>query len=249
MLLGLIMRGVAFEFRFKASSERGRRTWDRVFHLGSLAAAICQGLVLGALLSGVRVEGRDFAGGPFDWLNAFSLLTAAAVVCGYALLGATWLVMKTCGETQSWARRVGRNAVLAVGLFLALVSLATALVNETVTAFWFTTPTLWYLSPIPLMSVLLVALAARDLWLGRGELRPFLCTVGIFMLAYLGLGLSLYPWIVPYAIRVEDAAATDAALSLMLLAVLPLLPLILAYTAYSYYVFRGKTPEGQGYAH
>jgi len=247
MLLGLIMRGVAFEFRFKANSTRSRLLWDRVFHFGSLGAAVSQGIILGALLSGVEVSGRDFSGGPLDWINAFSLMTGVAVVFGYALLGATWLVMKTDARTQVWARQVAIYALFFVAVFLALVSVATVMVNSTITEFWFSRPNIWYLLPIPLLSALVVLACWRDLHRQQAEYRPFLLAIAIFALAYLGLGISLYPWIVPYQFSIHEAAATGPSLSLMLLGVVPLLPLILAYTGYSYYVFRGKSSSQHGY--
>jgi len=247
MLLGLIMRGVAFEFRFKAHSVHSRLLWDRVFHIGSLVATISQGIVLGALLTGVAVSGRNFSGGALDWMNAFSLMTGVAVLFGYVLLGATWLVMKTDGKTQVWARQVAIYALIAVAMFLALVSVATVMVNATITAFWFSRPNFWYLSPIPLLSALMLLWCWRDLQQQQAEYRPFMLSVAIFALAYLGLGLSMYPWIVPYQFSIHEAAATGPALSLMLLGVVPLLPLILAYTGYSYYVFRGKSSSQHGH--
>lgn len=239
MLLGLIMRGVAFEFRFK-SSEKGRRLWDYMFHFGSLIAAFCQGMILGAFVQGVTVDGRNFAGGPLDWASGFSVMTGIAVVAGYALLGATWLVMKTDDITQKWARNVASYVLGFVGIFLVLVSACMPFVNDGIRDFWFTTPQLYYLLPIPLITLGLFVRLWRDLYRGTAEYRPFFCSIGIFFMSYVGLGLSLFPWIVPFQFDLWQAAASAPGLSLLLLGVAPLLPLILAYTGYSYYVFRGK---------
>lgn len=240
MLLGLIARGVAFEFRFKASLG-SRYIWDTVFHYGSLAAAFCQGIILGAFVQGVEVDGRNYAGGPFDWATGFSVMTGIAVVFGYALLGSTWLVMKTEDVTQGWARRVAHYVLGTVGLFMAIVSVCMPLINEDIRRFWFTPSHMLYLAPIPLLTAGLFLLVWRDLGKTKAEYRPFLCSIGIFTMGYLGLGISLYPWIVPFQYDIWQAAASGPGLSLMLVGVVPLLPLILAYTAYSYYIFRGKT--------
>lgn len=239
MLLGLIMRGVAFEFRFKAEGN-ARRLWDYTFHFGSLIAALCQGMVLGAFVQGVEVSGRNFAGGPFDWASAFSVMTGLAVVAGYVLLGAAWLIMKTDGETQGWARQAASYALGLVGIFMGLVSFAVPFLNPAIADFWFSAPNIFFLAPVPLLTATLFLLLWRDLHRADAEYRPFLTAMGIFALGYLGLALSLYPWIVPFEIDIWGAAAAGTSLSLLLVGVLPLLPIILGYTAYSYYVFRGK---------
>ena len=240
MLLGLIMRGVAFEFRFK--SEKGaKKLWDFVFHFGSLAAAFCQGMILGNFVEGVKVSGVDFSGGPFDWATGFSVMTGMAVVFGYALLGSTWLVMKTEDITQAWARKVGSYVLGFVGIFMGLVSITVPFIDERIRSFWFETPNLYYLMPIPLLTIGLFALIWKDLYIKKAEYRPFLSSIGIFFLGYLGLGLSFFPWIVPFHYTIWDAAASSPGLSLMLVGVIPALPIILAYTGYSYYIFRGKT--------
>jgi cytochrome bd ubiquinol oxidase subunit II len=240
MLLGLIMRGVAFEFRFKA--EKGsRKLWDLVFHFGSLAAAFCQGMILGNFVEGIKVLGVNFSGGPFDWASGFSLMTGMAVVFGYALLGSTWLVMKTEDITQSWARKVASYVLGFVGIFMGLVSITVPFIDERIRSFWFESPNIYYLSPIPLLTFVLFILIWKDLHKQQAEYRPFLSSIGIFLLGYLGLGLSFFPWIVPFHFTIWDAAASGPGLSLMLVGVIPALPIILCYTAYSYYIFRGKT--------
>jgi cytochrome bd ubiquinol oxidase subunit II len=240
MLLGLIMRGVAFEFRFKAD-EHSRRLWDHIFHFGSLIAAFCQGIILGSFVEGVQVHGRHFSGGPFDWATAFSMMTGIAVVFGYALLGSTWLIMKTEDVTQQWSRKVASYVLGFVGIFMVLVSLTVPFVNEGIKHFWFSTPNLYYLAIIPASTTLLFILIWTDLSKTKHEYRPFLCSIGLFLMGYLGLGLSLFPWLIPYQYTIWDAAAYGPSLSLMLCGVVPLLPLILGYTGYCYYIFRGKS--------
>ena len=246
MLLGLILRGVAFEFRFKAS-EKSKPFWSMAFHAGSLAAAFCQGMILGSFIQGVEVEGRNFAGGPFDWATGFSVMTGIAVVFGYALLGATWLVMKTEDVTQAWARQVGRYVLAFVAVFMAIVSMTVPFLNEQIKDFWFTAPNLYFLLPIPLLTLMLFGLVWKTLANPKAEYAPFLGSIGIFLMGYLGLSISLFPWIIPFQYTIWDAAASGPGLSLVLLGVGPLLPLVLGYTAYCYYVFRGKSGHEQSY--
>ena len=246
MLLGLIMRGVAFEFRFKAS-KKSRHIWDQAFHFGSLGAAFSQGLILGAFVQGVEVNGRHFSGGPFDWVTGFSVMTGMAVVCGYALLGATWLVMKTQDITQTWARDVASYVLVFVGLFMGIVSICTPFMNKQIQAFWLTTPNIYFLALIPLITSCLFLLIWHDLRQKKAEYRPFLSSIFLFLMGYLGLGLSLFPWIIPFQYNIWQAAASGPSLSLMLVGVVPLLPLILGYTAYCYYIFRGKSSHEHMY--
>jgi cytochrome bd ubiquinol oxidase subunit II len=240
MLLGLILRGVAFEFRFKAG-KKSRFIWDYAFHFGSLSAAFCQGVILGSFVQGIEVDGRHFSGSPFDWATGFSMMTGMAVVFGYALLGATWLVMKTEDVTQDWARRSGAYVLGFVGIFMSLVSICMPFMNESIKIFWFSQPNVFFLAPIPAATAALFILVWRDLRLKKAEYRPFLASIGIFLLGYMGLALSLFPWIIPFEYSLWDAAASGPGLSLMFVGVVPLLPLILGYTAYCYYIFRGKS--------
>lgn len=246
MLLGLILRGVAFEFRFK-SSDKSRPFWDNVFHFGSLSATFCQGMILGAFVQGVEVDGRNFSGGPFDWATGFSLMTGIALVFGYALLGATWLVMKTEDITQEWSRRVASYVLAFVGLSMALVSICMPFMNENVKNFWFATPNIYWLMPIPVITCGLFVMTWQYLRNPTSEYRPFLFSIGIFLMGYLGLGLSLFPWIIPFQYTIWDAATEGPGLSLMLVGVIPLLPVILGYTGYCYYIFRGKTSHEHMY--
>ena len=241
MLLGLIFRGVAFEFRFK--SNRSRFLWDLAFHFGSLTAALMQGIILGNFVQGIEVEGRAFAGGPLDWANGFSLMTGIALVFGYALLGATWLIMKTDDLTQKWARLAAKYNLIFVAGFMGLVSLSMPFVDERIFKLWFSLPTLLYLLPIPLLTAGVIALLARDLIKGDKEYRPFFLTVGLFLFGYLGFGVSMYPWVVPFQFTIWDASAASTSLSLLLIGTAIFLPLILVYTGYCFYVFRGKSSD------
>jgi cytochrome d ubiquinol oxidase subunit II len=245
MLLGLIFRGVAFEFRFKALGN-SRRVWDYAFHFGSLLAAFMQGMILGGFVQGIEVQGRSFAGGPLDWLSAFSVMTGLAMVCGYSLLGSTWLIMKTEDETQNWARKCANYVLVLVVIFMGLVSLGMPFLNEDVKNLWFSLPSFVYLLPMPLLSVGIVVLLWRDLHKKR-EFRPFFLSLGIFLMNYIGLGISLWPWLVPYEITIWQAAAAPESQSLLLIGTVIMLPLILAYTGYCYYVFRGKTSHETTY--
>jgi cytochrome d ubiquinol oxidase subunit II len=236
MLLGLIFRGVAFEFRFKAN--KSRVIWDYAFHFGSLAAAFMQGVFVGAFVQGIEVSGRSFAGGPFDWLNAYSVMTGIALVFGYALLGATWVVMKTDGETQRWARKCATYVLGYVGLFLTIVSISMPLMNSSVRALWFEVH-FYSLLPVPFITALLFVMIWHDLNRGR-ENRPFFLSIGIFLMGYLGLGISLWPWVVPFAVSYREAAAAPETQSLLLVGTVVMLPVVLGYTAYCYYIFRGK---------
>jgi cytochrome d ubiquinol oxidase subunit II len=237
MLLGLIFRGVAFEFRFKA--QRSRPLWDWSFHLGSLTAAFMQGIIVGALIQGVVVVERGFGGGPMDWASPFTLTTGVGLVFGYALLGATWTVMKTDGETQAWARRSAVWLLGLAGVSLAAVTIAIPAINAQIGQLWGSRPGVYLLAAVPAVAFLLLVAAWLDLRAGR-EARPFLLVIGFFVTGYLALGLTLWPWIVPYAVTFRQAAAAGPSQSLLLVGTLVLLPVILIYTGFCYYLFRGK---------
>lgn len=246
MLFGLIMRGVAFEFRFKAS-DKNRPFWEYVFHFGSLAAAFCQGMILGGFVTGVNVSSHHFAGHPFDFLSGFSVMTGVAVVFGYALLGSSWLVMKTDDMTNAWARKVSSYTLGYVGFFMGLVSITMPFLNPDIKRFWFSTPNIYMLSFIPIITLFLVIQLWIDLHQQKKDCRPFFLSLGIFLMGYLGLGMSLFPWMVPFHLTLWDCAAATPGLSLMLVGIIFVLPLILGYTGYCYYVFRGKTGHEQLY--
>ncbi|TGD99654.1 cytochrome d ubiquinol oxidase subunit II [Methylobacterium nonmethylotrophicum] len=238
MLFALILRGISFEFRFQAT--RLRRVWDFAFAGGSLVAAICQGLILGGFIQGVVVENGRFAGGPFSFLSVLGLLCAAGIVGGYALLGAGWLIWRTEGKTQLFAREVAHSALLlAIGM-MAVVSAWTALTEPRVAARWFAWPANLWLDLFPLAAMGVAILLWRSLW-DHHDRRPFLLAVVLFLLGYAGLIISIWPDVVPYHASIWQAAADVETLKFALLGIVVVLPLVLAYTAHAYRVFRGKT--------
>jgi len=244
MLLALVFRGVAFEFRWVAKPHH--QTWDLAFAGGSIAAAFTQGVILGTLLKGIEVKNGIYAGGTFDWLSPFTLLTGAAVVAGYALLGATWLVMKTDGAVQARARAHAKILLPIVLAALAIVSLWTPLAIPRIYERWFTMPNFAILSPVPLLT----AIAAWSAWSGLAHRRdsvPFVATVALFLLGFIGLAVSNLPYIIPPTVDVWQAAAHPSSQLFMLIGVLLLLPIILAYTVFVYWTFRGKVRAGEGY--
>jgi cytochrome bd ubiquinol oxidase subunit II len=245
MLLALIFRGVSFELRFKAGPS-SRRLWGAAFHYGSVVATLAQGVVLGAFIQGFAVKGRTFNGGAFDWLTPFCGLTAIGLLLGYALLGATWLIIKTEGLLQHWARRRARWLTLGVLAAMAAVSLWTPFLEPHIQARWFSWPNLLLLSPVPIVTAAIAALLWRALDRGA-EFLPFIAAVGLFSMGYIGLAISLWPHIVPPAITLRDAAADPRAQAFLLIGTLFLLPMILGYTAWSYWVFRGKVRGETGY--
>ena len=244
MLLGLIFRGVAFEFRFRTS--RWKRGWDLGFVIGSMVATFCQGIALGAFIQGVTIIGRTYAGGWFDWLTPFSVFVGLSLIIGYAFLGATWLILKMEGATQQRFYRLALPLGAALLASIAIVSLWTPLLDADIAARWFTWPNVAYVAPVPL---LVAALAAGIYWalIRRKEMWPFPSALGLFVLSYVGLGISLYPYIVPRSITIWQASAPEASLVFMLVGTAVLSPLILAYTGHAYWVFRGKVKMGEGY--
>ena len=244
MLLGLVFRGVAFEFRWRG--EQWRRLWDTGFWLGSSVAAFAQGIALGALVQGIRIENRQYAGGWWDWLTPFSVLTGLAVVIGYGLLGATWLNLKTVGDLQARTRRLAMAAGAATLVLIGAVSLWTPFLNTLYFQRWFAFPAAVFSFVVPV----LVAGCAFLLWHGLVKdkhLQPFLAALGLFVLSFVGIGISFYPYIVPGALTIWQAAAPDTSLHFLLVGALALVPIILIYTSYSYWTFRGKIESGEGY--
>ncbi len=244
MLVGLIFRGVAFEFRWKTQSERNR--WDVAFAGGSLLAALAQGIALGAILQGVHVEGRQYAGGWWDWLTPFTLLTGAAIVVGYALLGATWLVLKTEGELRDRAYHMSWFLLFAMLGAIAAVSIATPFLSIGYAQRWFTWPNIVLTAPVPVAVAGVTVLLLRSL-ANKRDRQPFPLTLALFALSYAGLGISMWPYIVPQSITIWQAAAPENSLVFMLFGVAVLIPLILGYTAWAYWVFRGKVGPESGY--
>jgi len=244
MLLALVLRGVSFEFRWVA--KPGHRIWDVAFAGGSIAAAFLQGVILGALLQGVEVVDGQYAGGPFDWLTLFSVFVGLAVVAGYALLGATWLHMRTHGPVQELGRKYTPPLLAAVLVAMGIISLWTPLSIDRVAERWFSTPNIFYLWPIPTAA----AIIAFAIWRGienRREFMPFIGTIALFILGYAGLVISNAPYLVPPSLTFWDTAASPASQIFFLMGTLFLLPLVLGYTIFVYWVFRGKIAPGEGY--
>ncbi len=240
MLLGLVFRGVAFEFRGR--TERARPIWDIGFSVGSMVAAFSQGLILGTVLQGVTVVDRAYAGGWWDWLTPFSLLTGMSVVIGYALLGSTWLNMKAKGELQAHAHRLAGWLGPATLLMIVLVSVATPLLDEGYARRWFEWPGVLLTAQVPL---LLLILSGAFFWaMRRGkEVAPFVISLGLFAVTFAGLGISVFPYVVPETITLWQAAAPPSSQLFMLVGAVILIPIILAYTGYAYWTFRGKVPD------
>ena len=244
MLLALVFRGVAFEFRFK--HDHLRRFWDAAFSGGSLVATVAQGMVLGSFVQGFKVDGRVFAGSSFDFFTPFALLTGVALVFGYALLGAGWLVMKTEGSLQSWSRRAGRISLVGVSLCILIVSAWTPLASAAIAQRWFSWPNAAFLLPLPIGA----AAAAFYTWraLDRdGDLQSFIGAIALFVVSYLGIAISLWPMIVPGHYTLWEAASSENTQAFLLVGTLVLLPVVLFYTGWSYWIFRGKVREGFGY--
>ena len=245
MLMGLVFRGVAFEFRFKAR-EHERHFWDKAFIGGSIGATFFQGVTLGAYIQGVPVLKRAYAGAPLDWVSAFSLFTGAGLVVAYALLGSTWLIMKTDGELQRRAYAITRKLVWVLLAVITAISVWTPLTHAAIAHRWFSLPNLFWFAPVPLLVLASAWLLQRSVAL-KHQARPFLYTLALVFLGYSGLGISLWPNIIPPSISIWQAASPPQSLGFTLVGALLIIPVILAYTVWAYYVFRGKVSHGDGY--
>jgi cytochrome d ubiquinol oxidase subunit II len=240
MLLGLVFRGVAFEFRWRDPSHRAR--WDAGFCLGSILATFAQGVTLGALLQGIKIAGRAYAGGYWDWITPFSALTGASLVIGYALLGACWLIWKTSGLVHEKARRFARRLCPGLLASIAAVSVYTPFLNPKYYATWFTWPGICALAFMPLVVAVIGTVLYRRIGKGR-DVLPFVLTLSLFGLSLLGLAISMWPDLIPSRLSIWDAAAPHSSQSFMLIGACVLMPVILAYTAWAYWVFRGKVAD------
>jgi cytochrome d ubiquinol oxidase subunit II len=244
MLLALIFRGVAFEYRWR--TKRAERLWDWAFAGGSMVAAFTQGVSLGALVQGIPVVNRAYAGGWWDWLTPFSIMTGFAVLIGYALLGSTWLVMRTTGTLAERARRYALLTAIVTVIAMGIVSLWTPFLKPEYLDRWFRYPTAIFTIIVPPLVIgCLVALISG--LNTKHDSRPFLAALGLFVIAYVGIGISFYPYIVPTSVTIWDAAGPDESLLFLLVGAAVLIPAILAYTAYAYWVFRGKVDPEEGY--
>jgi cytochrome bd ubiquinol oxidase subunit II len=244
MLLSLIFRGLAFEFRYRDAEHR--TFWDHGFAIGSALATFSQGLVLGAFIQGFDVEGRHFVGSSLDCFTPFSIVTGLALMAGYSLLGAAWLVIKTEGQLQRWARTLGRRCLIATAIAVVVVSIWTPLVDPHIAARWFSWPNIAYLAPVPIITAALTWYEWRAFGNGS-DFAPFIGGLALFLMSYLGIAISMWPMIVPRHFTLDQAAAAESTQAFLLIGTLVLLPIILTYTAWSYWVFRGKVRGDVGY--
>ena len=245
MLLALVFRGVAFEFREIGANKA---MWNAAFAGGSTLAGFAQGVILGGLIQGIAIKDGQFAGGTFDWATPFAFVCGLGVSFGYGLLGATWLIMKTTGPVAERARAHAIGLLYAVLAFMAIVSLWTPLEFPRIRERWFSLPNFLFLWPVPLLTALVAFAGWRSLR-RDGDALPFIATIGLFLMGFLGLVISSFPYLVPPSLDIWQAAAAPASQSFMLAGTLVLLPLILSYTAYVYWLFRGKIGPGESYHH
>jgi cytochrome bd ubiquinol oxidase subunit II len=245
MLLALVFRGVAFEFRYRDAEHRS--FWDGAFCYGSAVATFAQGIVVGAYIQGFSVQGRQFAGSSLDCFTGFSLFTGVALLFGYGLLGAGWLILKTDGTLQDWARRLGRRCLLAVLIAFFAVSLWTALGDSDIAQRWFSWPDIALLSPVPVITLLLVVWSWLALGRSTSQLVPFVTAIGLFLMSFAGIAISLWPMIVPHHYSLWQAASAIGTQLFLLVGTVFLLPIILMYSGWSYWVFRGKVRADIGY--
>jgi cytochrome d ubiquinol oxidase subunit II len=243
MLLGLVFRGVAFEYRWRDPGHQ--RFWDLAFTGGSFAAALAQGMTLGALLQGIEVEGRAYAGSWWDWLTPYTLLTGLGTVAGYALLGSTWLIWKLDGEEQAHARKLAVRAGVATIVLMGAVSLYNVALNAEYAARWLSAPEIYWVAPVPIVTGIIAVSMLRAITRDRNS-KPFWLAIALFFLGMSGLGVTIWPYVVPPGLTIWDAAAPEKSQIFMLVGVAITLPLIIAYTAWAYWVFRGKVGH-EGY--
>lgn len=245
MLFGLLIRGVAFEFRFKATPSH-RPAWDKLFFSGSLIATFFQGVAMGAVIVGFDVNNREYSGSAFAWLTPFSLFTGFSLLFAYSLLGATWLISKTEGHLQQHVKSYTPLLVMLLMLCMLGISIYTPLINRAVWERWFSVPNILWLSPLPLLAVF-VAIATIRAMKSKNDRLPFILTLCLLLLGYAGLIISLWPNMIPPGITIYEAAAPESSLQFALYGVVAIVPVILLYTYWSYHVFRGKVTDTEGY--
>jgi len=244
MLLGLILRGVAFEYRWR--TRRGRFLWDWSFNLGSLIATFSQGVILGALVQGITIDGRAYAGGWWDWLTPFSVVTGFALVLGYSLLGSTWLVMKSVGLMQRRAQTIAWISAILIAATIGLFIVWTPLMQPSYLDRWLSWPSMLFILPFPILAFMSWITLLRGLNDHR-DVQPFVSALALFALCFMVLAISFFPNIIPPSLSIWDAAAPDTSLKFLLVGAAVLLPTILIYTGYAYYTFRGKVDAAAGY--
>ncbi|MCC3705332.1 cytochrome d ubiquinol oxidase subunit II [Rouxiella badensis] len=245
MLFGLIFRGVAFEFRFKASEEK-RHIWDKSFIWGSVIATFCQGVVLGAFIDGLPVVNRVYAGGAMDWLTPFTVFCGLGLIVAYALLGCTWLILKTEGSLQQRMHDLAKPLLFVLLAVLAVVSIWTPMTHADIAHRWFSTPNLFWFLPVPVLVVLVSFFIVKAVN-RNAHYSPFILTLVLVFLGYSGLGISVWPNIIPPSITFWQAASPPASQGFILVGALIIIPIILFYTFWGYHVFRGKVTPDQGY--
>jgi cytochrome d ubiquinol oxidase subunit II len=243
MLLGLVFRGVAFEYRWRDPGHQ--KFWDRAFTGGSFVAALAQGMTLGALLQGIEVEGRAYAGSWWDWLTPYTLLTGLGTVAGYALLGSTWLIWKLDGDEQTHARKLAIRWGAATIVLMGAVSLYNITLNADYADRWLSAPEIYWVAPVPILTAIVAVSMLRAILRERNS-KPFWLGIALFFLGMSGLGVTIWPYVVPESVTIWEAAAPYRSQAFMLVGVALTLPLIIAYTAWAYWVFRGKVGH-EGY--
>ncbi|RUR24275.1 cytochrome d ubiquinol oxidase subunit II [Legionella qingyii] len=242
MLIALIFRGVSFEFRFKA--DRSKPVWNWLFAIGSVAAAFFQGVILGCFVQGFSMNPQTMEISQGSWLTPFSLFTGVALISGYGLLGATWMIIKSSGKLQRKMVHYAQGLLIIVSFFLVFVSIWTPLHSTEVFHRWYQFPNFLLLSPLPLITVLAIYLTWRNLSVNsNNERKPFIYSIIIFLCSYIGIAISVYPYLIPHQITIWEAAAPSSTLTFILVGVVIMLPILLAYTLYAYFLFRGKTEE------
>ena len=250
MVLGLIFRGVAFEYRFRAHTESHRAGWDIAFLGGSLAAAFCQGAILGALLRGIASTDGQFSGGMFDWFAPFPLFCGAAVAVGYSMLGAAWLYWRTGGALQARMRGHAQRLGIAMFALIGIVSLWSPFLHPEFFHRWFAWPGILATGLAPIAVAVLASIYFRHLASAPPRRRdevPFACTLGLFVVCFLGLGYSIFPLIVPPGITIWAASSPSSSQTFLIIGTVILIPVILAYNLFAYWVFRGKVEPGAHY--
>lgn len=246
MVIALIFRGVAFEFRFKAN--RTKHLWDKAFISGSVFAGFLQGVVLGAYIQGIKTLNGVYAGGQLDWLTPFSVFTGIGVVVLYATLGCGWLIYKTDAEIQEKMFSMMPKLIISVFIIFGLVTIYTPLSQPQIAERWFSQPQLMYFSPVPVLVLIFTGMALRACK-QKKELSPFIYTLGLVFLAYTGFLISLWPYIIPPSVTIWQAAAPANSQLFALIGALLLIPIILTYTIFSYWIFKGKVRVGDAGYH
>ena len=243
MLLGLVFRGVAFEYRWRDPAHQ--KFWDMAFTGGSFVAALAQGMTLGALLQGIDVVDRAYAGSWWDWLTPYTLLTGLGTVAGYALLGSTWLIWKLDGDEQAHARKLAVRAAVATIALMGAVSLYNITLNAEYAEHWLSAPEIYWVAPVPVVTAIIAISMLRAITRERNS-KPFWLAIALFFLGMSGLGVTIWPYVVPPGLTIWDAAAPERSQIFMLVGVAITMPLIIAYTVWAYWVFRGKVAD-EGY--